>query len=158
MLTKVPRIARCYEMPDNVCLRTTITGDLPHEARRLAYVCEVQALVRFLSIEPLVAPVDVSAADPDWLIIAAATGSGGFQPEEPWIQALEGDADARGIPVYEKDNLKVRPVKRQEWPTAASAVSLSGSSLPRPNSRLASGVPTIRDHARRPPVGHAGIL
>ena len=64
MLTKVPRIARRYKMPDNVWLGTTITGDLPHEARRLAYVREFQAPVRFLSIEPLVAPVDVSAADP----------------------------------------------------------------------------------------------
>ena len=30
-------------MPDNVSLGTTITGELPHEARRLACVREFQA-------------------------------------------------------------------------------------------------------------------
>jgi hypothetical protein len=43
MLTKVPRSARPYTMPDNVWLGTTITGDLPHEARRLPCVREFQA-------------------------------------------------------------------------------------------------------------------
>ncbi len=122
-------------MPDNVWLGTTITGDLPHEARRLAYVREFQAPVRFLSIEPLVAPVDVSAANPDWIIIAAATGPGGFQPDDAWVQALEDYADERGIPVYEKDNLKVRPVKRQEWPPRADYQSRRGLSLRAPHDR-----------------------
>ena len=149
LLTKVPRIARRYAMPDNVCLGTTITGDLPHEDRRLAYVREFQAPVRFLSIEPLVAPVDVSAANPDWIIIAAATGPGGFQPEESWVQALEDYADERGIPVYEKDNLKVRPVKRQEWPTAVPTISHAGGLSLRATSRLAAGVPVVLDGACR---------
>jgi protein gp37 len=158
MLTKVPRIARRYTMPDNVWLGTTITGDLPHEARRLAYVREFQAPVRFLSIEPLVAPVDVSAADPDWLIIAAATGPGGFQPQEPWVRALEDYADERGIPVYEKDNLNVRPVKRQEWPSTASTIGHPASLLPRAASRHAEGLPVVLDGACRPAADRIGIL
>jgi protein gp37 len=108
-------------MPENVWLGTTITGGLADEARRLACVREYQARVRFLSCEPLTGPVDVAPAAPDWIIVGAATGPGGFQPAEAWVCGLEDYADAHGVPVFHKDNLTVRSVKRREWPKAREA-------------------------------------
>ena len=141
MLTKVPRIARRYAMPDNVCLGTTITGDLAHEARRLAYVREFQAPVRFLSIpEPLVAPVDVSAANPDWIIIARQRPAReDSSRRSPGFRRLRTMPTSAGFPWTREDNLKVRPVKRQEWPTGVCAASGLVSPLVRPTGRCAAG-------------------
>jgi protein gp37 len=123
LLTKAPWNAVTWAMPDNVWLGTTITGGLPGEARRLACVRDYRARVRFLSCEPLAGPVDVSVADPDWIIVGGAAGPGAFQPNEAWVRAVEDYADGRGVPVYHKDNLSVRPVKRREWPTAAGVMN-----------------------------------
>ena len=136
-------------MPDNVCLGTTITGDLPHEDRRLAYVREFQAPVRFLSIEPLGGARGRECGESRLDHHRSSDRPGGFQPEESWVQALEDYADERGIPVYEKDNLKVRPVKRQEWPTAVPTISHSAGLSLRATSRLAAGVPVVLDGACR---------
>jgi protein gp37 len=118
-LTKAPGMAKKWVMPDNVWLGTTITGGLPKEPERLACVREFQASVRFVSCEPLVGPVDLSVAAPDWVIVGAATGRGGFQPEEAWVTGIEDYAAANGIPIFHKKNLRIRPVARHEWPSSA---------------------------------------
>lgn len=133
-LTKAPWVAMRYEMPDNVWLGATITGDLTDETRRLACVRDYRARVRFLSCEPLAGPVDVSRARPDWIIVGAATGPGGFQPQEAWARAIEDYANDRRVPLYHKGNLTIRPQKRHEWPdghTAANRVR-----APRPSTSL----------------------
>lgn len=129
-LTKAPWVAQRYVMPDNVWLGTTITGDLANEPRRLEMARDYQARVRFLSVEPLAGPVDVSNAKPDWVIIGAATGRGAFQPEESWVVAIEQYADGLGIPIYHKDNLTIRPEKRHEWPDGHSETSRLPCSCP----------------------------
>jgi protein gp37 len=121
MLTKAPWKAMRYAMPDNVWAGTTITGGLTDETRRLVCVRDYQARVRFLSCEPLSGPVDIRRAQPDWVIVGAATGPGGYQPEEAWVRAIEDAADELRIPVYHKDNLTIRPRKRREWPDGHTA-------------------------------------
>ena len=122
LLTKAPWIAKTYDVPPNVWMGATVTGGLQRETHRLDCVREYPARVRFLSCEPLEGPIDVSRAEPDWLIIGAATGKGGYQPDEAWVAALEAYADRRGIPVYHKDNLTIRKhARRTEFPAGQTA-------------------------------------
>jgi protein gp37 len=122
MLTKSPKRAASIEMPPNAWLGSTITGGLAGERGRLDAVRRYQAPVRFLSCEPLCGPVDVARAEPDWLIIGAATGPGGFQPDEGWVDELERWADERGCPIYHKENLACRASSRRtEFPGTARA-------------------------------------
>jgi len=116
LLTKAPWNTVRWAMPDNVWLGATVTGGLANEQRRLEAVAAFQARVRWLSCEPLEGPVDPTVARPDWLVIGAATGAGGFRPDEAWVRGLEDYADAHAIPIYHTTNLKIRPEKRREWP------------------------------------------
>lgn len=121
-LTKAPWVALKYEMPPNVQLGATVTGGLQKEAHRLDCVRRFRAPVRFLSCEPLEGPLDVRAAKPDWIILGAATGAGGFQPDEQWVAAIERYAAAHRVPIYHKDNLRIRRRgRRTEWPHQTTA-------------------------------------
>lgn len=124
-LTKAPWIAEKYAMPDHVWLGATVTGGLANEKVRLDAVRRYQARVRFLSCEPMEGPVDVARAEPDWIIIGAATGKGGYQPDEAWVQPIEAWADAHGVPIFHKDNLTIRrgEHRRMEWPAGHTATS-----------------------------------
>ena len=124
LLTKAPWIAKNHRVPSNVWMGATVTGGLQRETHRLDCVREYPSRVRFLSCEPLEGPIDVSRAEPDWLIIGAATGKGGYQPDEAWVASLEDYADSRGIPVYHKDNLTIRRhARRTEFPDGHAVTS-----------------------------------
>lgn len=115
-LTKAPWHYGLYDLPPNVWAGATVTGAMRRDNERLEAIRDVKASVRFLSCEPLSGLVDPTVAVPDWLIIGAATGRGAFQPEESWAAALEGYARATRIPVFHKDNLRIRNPKRREFP------------------------------------------
>lgn len=125
LLTKAPWNAIKWPLPNNVWMGATITGGLKSEAKRLECVANYPARVRFLSIEPLEAPVDPSSANPDWVIIGAATGKGAFQPDRKWVQAIETWCYEHSVPVFHKDNLDVRLTisgkRRMEFPGGQTA-------------------------------------
>lgn len=64
---------------------------------------------RFISVEPLLGPIDNIPAAP-FYIIGAQTGPGAVVPERSWVEAIIKRADAIGADVYVKDNLvKIYP-------------------------------------------------
>lgn len=95
----------------------------------LRKMTEIQAGVRFMSIEPLwfdVAPVFsawLSEHDKlpfEWAIIGAASnGRRLYQPKPEWVRDLHAILDKQGIPVFHKGNLRgnpaVNPV-REDFP------------------------------------------
>lgn len=65
----------------------------------------------FFSIEPMLGPVDVSAAAKNglkWIILGAETGNrkGKVSPPLLWIRNVVTEADKSGIPVFMKNSLK----------------------------------------------------
>lgn len=120
-LTKAPWIAKGIQMPDNIWLGGTVTGGLQRESHRLDCIRRYRARVRFISYEPAEGPIDVARAEPDWVIIGAATGKGGFQPEDRWVRDVERWCDRNAVPVYHKDNLTIRAdARREEFPDGQS--------------------------------------
>lgn len=136
-LTKYPENAALVDFPANAWAGTTVVGStvtaiMADMDRRLDLLRKFRAPVRFLSCEPLCGPVDVALADPDWIIVGAASGPGGFQPQEVWVRAIDSYARRHNVPVYHKDGLHCRQtvarlVQFPDSPTHARAEAASGA-------------------------------
>jgi protein gp37 len=107
---------------------------------RIPLLLQTPAAVRFVSLEPLLGPVDLTRVtydsvcvidglrgeagwptphEPcnhlDWLIVGAETGPGARPCKAEWVQSIIDQARAAGVPIFLKDNLKW-PERIQEWP------------------------------------------
>jgi len=96
--------------------------------RRIPELLRIPAAMRFISIEPILGPVNIERWFPDqhhklnlnWLIIGAMTGPGARQhaPKKEWIENIVCQAKRFNIPVFMKGNL--RPYWEgelvQKWP------------------------------------------
>lgn len=89
---------------------------------------QVQAAVKWVSFEPLLG--DALGGDwlkgIDWAVIGALSGPHGYLPQRKWVDNIVRAADAAGIPVFEKDNLKLG-TPRREFPAVASRQPLVAS-------------------------------
>jgi protein gp37 len=130
-LTKRPWELRKYEWPENCWVGTTIDGTEfnTHQFETLRYMADVQAIVKFISFEPLVGRLCIgydrswwaeqfAKIGINWLILGGRTGRKKFHPPEEWIREIEDAADAAGIPVFEKPNLRAEGPFRQEFPAS----------------------------------------
>jgi len=117
-LTKSTRIKQ-VSFPDNSWVGVTIDGLTRKPQVILDALLKTDTPLRFVSFEPLLSDVSYLNLDGvDWVIIGAQTGSKKVQPEPEWVNALISQCDAKGIPVFLKDNLTGFP-SRREFPTAA---------------------------------------
>lgn len=106
------------------------TGSVRHAMANLTFVT---APVRYLSVEPILGPVDLGDIHTrylDWIIVGALTGHHrppGYRPDEVgrWALDLAHQAARRGIPVYLKRNLATQRhlteeavMQWRQWPRA----------------------------------------
>ncbi len=107
ILTKLPQnIDR--EMPDNVWLGVTITGDDDQWSKAFNLYSKLPK-IKFISFEPLFQPIEI--IDElwvfDWIITGRVTGQGKkHQPERAWIQEIVDECKNSDTPVFLKNNLK----------------------------------------------------
>lgn len=103
--------------PDNVWVGTTV------DTQSRVYLAEksfkeIQAKVKWLSIEPMLEPLTFNSLEMFDLIAVGGqsrtTGEPEFQPEWNWVEDLLGQARKSNTSVYFKENLKARP---KELPT-----------------------------------------
>ena len=91
-------------------LGTSITNQADAD-ERIPYLLRVPAAVRWLSIEPLLGPVDLTlvpyiyTAPLHWVVIGAQTGPKAVAPQWEWIASLIEQCDAAGVPCWIKDNV-----------------------------------------------------
>lgn len=93
----------------NVWVGTT-TEDQEHADRRIPLLLAVPAVVRFLSVEPMIGPVDLSAKCPPhyaahlradrigWVIVGCESGHGARPAQVQWYRALRDQCAAAGVP------------------------------------------------------------
>ena len=127
MLTKCPENLHHFTFPDNVYLGVTVT-DQAMADRSIPYLLSAEAKVRYLSIEPLLGPLDpgfylkvrfgkvdtgeygqlVTTEEPEqkinWLIIGAQSKPT-IMPKIEWVKTIVESCDKAGVPMFLKDSL-----------------------------------------------------
>ena len=109
LLTKQPQNLISYSpFPDNCWVGVTAT-DSKMAWNAYAELKDISALVKYLSLEPLLGEIDTRMIANfkgiiNWLIIGAQTNP--YKPPKiEWIKEIVEAADKAGIPVFLKDNL-----------------------------------------------------
>jgi protein gp37 len=123
LLTKQPQnLIKWSPFPENCWVGVTAT-DRKMFNDAIWHLMSVEAKVKYISLEPLLAPITASILDNhhgwpvmhgsilhnviSWIIIGQQTPiSAKTQPKIEWIQEIVEAADQAGVPVFLKDNLK----------------------------------------------------
>ncbi|NIO76311.1 MAG: DUF5131 family protein [Armatimonadetes bacterium] len=117
-LSKRPERYARFEWPHNAWLGATACDS--ETMARASHLDAAPAAVRFLSCEPLLEEVTIwPNARLSWIIIGAQTGPGAKPPRRSWVESLAAQADAIGVAVFFKDNLRKHfgdAFVRQEFP------------------------------------------
>ena len=102
VLTKRPlraaRIAGQLPWPANVWLGASVEN--MEVAHRVDHLRRVPAAVRFLSCEPLLAPLDgLDLTGIDWVIAGGESGPGARPMHPDWVRGLRDQCRAAGVPL-----------------------------------------------------------
>jgi ParB/RepB/Spo0J family partition protein len=109
-LTKFPIRMAEFEYPPNAWLGTSV--DLQARVKNAERaMANVKASVRWLSLEPLIEPIEMNWSIFNWIVIGGASPSSQtpeWRPPRRWIWDITFNAQAAGCAVYHKDNLAMR--------------------------------------------------
>ncbi len=86
--------------PTNVWMGVSVEAQ--RYAFRLAHLRRVPAAVRFLSVEPLLGPVELDLAGIDWCIVGGESGKGHRPVEDHWIRVIRDGCVSAGVPFFFK--------------------------------------------------------
>lgn len=107
VLTK--RSARLRDMadnlpwPENVWMGVTIEG--PKQVNRIDDLRSVPASMRFLSMEPLLAPIpDLNLDNIGWVIAGGESGPGWRSMDPAWAREIRARCDEAGVPFFFKQH------------------------------------------------------
>jgi len=94
-------IAARLPWPINVWMGVSVES--PRYVHRIEHLRSVPAAVRFLSIEPLLAPVrSLPLADIDWVIVGGESGPGARPMSPDWVRDIRDSCGAKGVPFFFK--------------------------------------------------------
>ena len=112
LLTKFPQRYAEFEFPENVWLGTTVDcqARVANAERAMA---KANATVKWLSIEPLIEPMEIDFSIFQWVVIGGASRSAQtpeWKPPRTWVFVLTAAAMDAGCAVYHKANLNFDPL------------------------------------------------
>ncbi|AOR77191.1 phage Gp37/Gp68 family protein [Novosphingobium resinovorum] len=95
-----------YDVPGNVRIGATIVNqdEAARDLRKVRDAAAVTKLKPFLSMEPLLGPVRLADADPDWhryvgwVIVGGESGPGARAMHPDWVRALRDECAEAGVP------------------------------------------------------------
>lgn len=110
-----------HDLP-NVQLGTSCENQETFD-ERVAHLLHTPAAVRFLSLEPLLGPIDTwSLRGPgnmfQWVIVGGESGPGARPCEVEWIRSIVEQCRAAEVPVFVKQDSGPRPGKQGRIPDA----------------------------------------
>jgi protein gp37 len=98
---RMERVCRRLEVPDNVWLGVSV--ETPVYFSRIRHLQRVQAAVRFLSCEPLLAPLpDLPLDDLHWVIVGGESGRKARPMEGEWVQDIRDQCDSARVAFFFK--------------------------------------------------------
>ncbi len=106
VLTKRPkRMARFFKsrrVPDNSWIGVTVE-DRMHGVPRIELLREIEANVRFLSVEPLIEDVgQLNLTRIGWVIVGGESGAKARPMEAAWARSVRDQCAAAGVPFFFK--------------------------------------------------------
>lgn len=122
LLTKQPQnLSKFSPFPDNCWVGVSAT-----DTRMALTACvalkNIEATVKYLSIEPMLHPINLPAkfltdCGISWVILGAQTKPS-LLPEVRWVEEVEHSVQCAGVKLYEKDSLKplLDWALQREWP------------------------------------------
>jgi protein gp37 len=98
---RLSELASFLKWPDNVWMDVTVEN--VSCVKRIDYLRDVRAAVRFLSLEPLLGPLpnmDLSCID--WVIVGGESGPGARAMDEKWVLDIQKQCREAGVPFFFK--------------------------------------------------------
>jgi protein gp37 len=98
---RLAALGQYVQWPRNVWMGVTVES--ADYAWRIDCLRQTQAAVKFVSFEPLLAPIgDVDLDGLDWVIVGGESGPGARPMDEDWATGLRDQCLAAGIPFFFK--------------------------------------------------------
>jgi len=136
IITMMDRIG-LHSFPDNVWIGATVEDH--RVAHRIDNLRSVPARIRFLSVEPMTAPLgNVNLTGIHWVITGGEAGPGARPCKVEWIREVRDQCERQGVPFFHK-----------QWGTPESnplAVAYPGKEVSR--MKLADFIKNIDPHAK----------
>ena len=124
MLDSIEELQVSHGILPNVWLGVTAENQV-RANERILWLRECQAVVRFVSIEPMLGPVRVLPTwllDIDWVIVGGETGPGAREMNPDWARNVRDRCQATGVPFFFKQMSNKAPIPDdlmiREWPEA----------------------------------------
>lgn len=94
--------SRRLTLPSNLWMGTSVENQAAAD-ERIPHLRYVPAVVRFLSVEPLLGPVDdLPLAGIDWVIVGGESGPKARPCDVSWIRSIRDQCKAAGVPCFVK--------------------------------------------------------
>jgi protein gp37 len=98
---RVAEIAHLLPWPHNVWIGTSVEDERVIE--RIDHLRPVPAVARFLSLEPLIGPLDnLNFTMVDWVIVGGESGPGARPMPAEWVRNIRDQCITQGVPFFFK--------------------------------------------------------
>jgi protein gp37 len=115
---RMSKIAPVLPWPSNVWMGVSVEDQ--KATNRIAALVGTPACVKFISIEPLIGPIDDLRLDGiDWVIVGGESGPGARRMEKAWIEAIFAKCLSDGVAFFFKQWGKREFNVNQDDPTIA---------------------------------------
>jgi protein gp37 len=92
LLTKRPqnieRLSSNWLFPHNVWLGTSAENQ-KYWDERVPILMSMPAMVHFVSVEPMLGPIDMGSQTPEWVIVGGESGPGARPIEREWVESMQ---------------------------------------------------------------------
>ena len=98
---RLERLSRRIPIPENVWIGVSVETPLYYS--RISHLRRVPAPIRFLSCEPLLAPLPRLPLDGiDWVIVGGESGPGARPMSADWVRDIRGQCERAGVALFFK--------------------------------------------------------
>ncbi len=98
---RLRELAPLLPWPANVWMGVSVED--ARVIHRIADLCKVDAAVRFLSVEPMIGPLDQLPLEGiHWVIVGGESGPGARPMRKEWVESIHRQCRTAGIPFFFK--------------------------------------------------------
>ena len=98
---RLEKIANKLKLTPNIWLGVTVESE--NQKQRIPYLINTPAKIKYLSIEPMITPInDLSLNNIDWVIVGGESGPGSRPIKEQWVTSIRDNCIKNKVPFFFK--------------------------------------------------------